>query len=155
MTEAVPSRSTSAPSALPSCLTDALTAAPGCPTGGEFRALTAYERLPRSCYALQVMDERWTPHLRGGEWAIIDPTDREPASGELFLVKVGSPTACNGYVMRIVQLTTRPFEGRHGPVMGWWAAHELEHPRAVTMLDGPMNELIRDKIIGRVVGVMT
>lgn len=52
----------------------------------EYRALLLFADLPAGCIAHPVTDHHLAPHLRPGEFAIIDSADREPVNGELFLV---------------------------------------------------------------------
>lgn len=50
------------------------------------RALLVYDTLPAGCIAHTVTKDDLGPHLRPGEFAIIDPADRDPVRGELYLV---------------------------------------------------------------------
>lgn len=50
------------------------------------RALFAFDAVPAGCIVVPVTEDDLAPHLRPGEFAIVDTEDREPISGELFLV---------------------------------------------------------------------
>lgn len=52
----------------------------------ELRALLVYDALPIGCIAKPVIDNHLAPHLREGEFAIVDTTDCDPIHGELFFV---------------------------------------------------------------------
>lgn len=49
---------------------------------GEYRALTLYEAAPWDCGTSLVEDDRFAPHLRAGEMAIVDPDDNDVVAGE-------------------------------------------------------------------------
>ncbi|HMO30411.1 hypothetical protein [Enterovirga sp.] len=159
---------------------DALLPSP-CVVTGELRALCVYERPPIDCGAARVPDDAFAPHLKAGEMAVIDPEDRGPVAGELFLVKIMSPLEPDGIRLRLVQL--RPKLLRMGTILpdgravpdaedsvGWWMHFSLirHHGRLsreeviaelragrMSLCDGPLQPLdMRQKIVGRVVGVV-
>jgi hypothetical protein len=51
------------------------------------RALTMYDHVPAGCILQPVTDGDSAPHLRAGEFAIVDTTDTEPQHGEVYLVR--------------------------------------------------------------------
>jgi hypothetical protein len=51
------------------------------------RALTMYNHIPAGCILQPVADNDSAPHLRAGEFAIVDTTDTEPQHGEVYLVR--------------------------------------------------------------------
>jgi hypothetical protein len=57
------------------------------PSTAPFRALTLYERLPKNCEAILVEDDDSAPHLKHGEYAVIDRGDCKPQHGELYAIK--------------------------------------------------------------------
>lgn len=148
---------------------------------GELRALCVYDRPPVDCGTALVPDDAFVPHLKAGEMAVIDPEDREPVAGELFLVKIMSPWEPDGIRLRLVQLrpkltrmsTILP-DGRAVPdaedSVGWWMHFSLirHHGRlsreevlaalqtgTMSLCDGPLPAPgMRKKIVGRVVGVV-
>ena len=145
---------------------------------GEHRALTVYAAPPEGCGTIPVPDDAFAPHLKAGELAVIDPDDREPAAGEIYVVKISRPREDCGYRLAIVQL--RPSRGRivdpsdpdgEGEV-GWSMHFQISRPQpalklyatpeeaarnvsAFTICDGPFAaDGIRNKTVGRVIGVM-
>jgi hypothetical protein len=55
------------------------------------RALTMYDHVPAGCILHPVTNDDSAPHLRAGEFAIVDTTDTEPQHGELYLVRFHRP----------------------------------------------------------------
>ena len=47
----------------------------------ELRALEVMDVLPAGCFEMLVEDVCSVPHLRPGEFAVIDPSDCEPQHG--------------------------------------------------------------------------
>lgn len=139
---------------------------------GEYRALTVYDRVPDEWSKIHsVDDDRFAPHLKRGEWALVDPFDREPISGELYIVKINDTFAPCGFTRQLVQLRQRAPDERYTPGGGWMLHFSIirHYGRRLTtdeifqklrtgemaMCDGPLNERgIREKILGRVVGVI-
>src|ERR1700719_3914213 len=83
------------------------------------RALTLFDHVPEGCILQPVTDDDSAPHLRVGEFAIVDTTDTEPQHGEVYLVRVnkrtpwmkpGLPTE----VWRIEQLIAEQLDGPNG-----------------------------------------
>jgi hypothetical protein len=56
----------------------------------ELRALTLYDRLPPSHATFRVPDDASEPHLKEGEYAVIDQSDRELQHGEVYLIQYDS-----------------------------------------------------------------
>lgn len=54
----------------------------------DFRALTVYLDIPHGLFPHLIFNRNHEPHLKLGEWALIDPTDRELQFGELYLFKL-------------------------------------------------------------------
>lgn len=50
------------------------------------RSFIVYDALPPGCIAFEVPDDTSLPHVRAGEFVVIDPEDKEPAKGELFAI---------------------------------------------------------------------
>ncbi|MEJ5087125.1 hypothetical protein [Brucella pseudogrignonensis] len=55
----------------------------------ELRALMMLDSLPEGCVLFPCTDESSWPHIRPGEFAVIDTTQRLPVHGELYLIKFG------------------------------------------------------------------
>jgi hypothetical protein len=54
------------------------------------RALTIFDSLPRNYRTLRIADDASAPHLKAGEYAVIDTTDRELQAGELYVIQYES-----------------------------------------------------------------
>jgi hypothetical protein len=50
------------------------------------RPFIVYNQLPDGCEAVEVLDGSAEPYIHLGEFVIIDPEEREPAEGELFVI---------------------------------------------------------------------
>lgn len=53
------------------------------------RAFPIVSRLEAGSALHRITDDAHEPHLKAGEWAVIDTADREPQFGELFLFAPG------------------------------------------------------------------
>jgi hypothetical protein len=134
------------------------------------RAFIAYDRLPEGCIAFPVTDGANAPHLRPGDIAIIDPTDREPQHGELFVIAWAS----GGIGIR--ETVSKAMRARCGPngeiidTVCWMvaganrprsfaeASERLERGAYMGWADGPyategpragyLNGLLRGKVVG-------
>jgi hypothetical protein len=51
------------------------------------RALTYFESLPPHHKTFHVGDDDSAPHLKPGEFAVIDTSDTEPQRGEIYLIQ--------------------------------------------------------------------
>lgn len=60
------------------------------------RAWPVHDRLPAGCIAFPVTDDTSWPLACAGEWVVLDPTQREPLEGELFVVESGRSTPTRG-----------------------------------------------------------
>jgi hypothetical protein len=112
------------------------------------RALTIFESLPCGHNTLLIADDASAPHLKAGEFAVIDTTDRELQAGELYLIQYSSGR-------HVVQIRSSP--------SGWWASDLAGFrqtpekifgvPVLAGMSDGPYTPgLLKKKLLGRVVG---
>jgi hypothetical protein len=124
---------------------------------GEYRALTLFDAAPEGHILWPVQDESADPHLKPGEYGVIDTADRQPVAGELFLIEWNSGRRS------YVQTNVRRFGG--DPV---WMTDPLNRPRGAEELqrwlrerrpiytsDGPYPvEYLACKLVGRVVGVV-
>ena len=48
---------------------------PASSAAGEYRALEVMAHVPAGCRGVLVMDDRFAPHLRCGEFAVVDTAD--------------------------------------------------------------------------------
>lgn len=114
---------------------------------GEIRALEMFASLPASCIAHPVTDDRTEPHLRPGEFAVIDKNDREPVLGELYLAQWS-----NGR-REIVQVRRWALT-QHRSNFFSVGACRLNGDGYVRAVDGPYSaEHLREKLVGRVAGI--
>jgi len=122
------------------------------------RALTFFGSLPPHHKTFRVRDDASAPHLKPGEFAVIDTRDAELQKGEVYLIQYESGSRY------LVQINT----GRIGTLSGrqqlvWWA-RDLAGFRRVDTLpgsipcsagvsDGPYSpKQLRRKLLGRLVG---
>ena len=137
----------------------------------ELRALFAYNELPAGCIAYLVAEDDLSPHLRPGEFAIVDPADCEPVRGELFLVawdrRALNPDGTER--LALVQAFQRNHECDGKPFTAWWVGSMRNRlsPEMTTCLvaqgrwdrlgwsNGPYcSGILERQIRGRVVGVL-
>jgi hypothetical protein len=117
------------------------------PSVRELRALDTFDIVPAGHFALPVTGSEWAPHLRPGEFAVIDTTDTAPQIGELFALLID--TGRGAHVTRIVQ----PYRGRTSPADA--VMFRLACARSGIAADGPLSAGgWAGKCRGRVVGVM-
>lgn len=125
------------------------------------RALQLFERLPAGHMTFLVTEGGAEPHLRVGEYAVIDCTDRNPQHGELYLIQSNY-----GERRRYLQQASRCFmviSSSGLPEKVWWL-RDMRGWRQTDVMadgvpifsglsDGPMKKKgLRKKIAGRVVG---
>lgn len=133
------------------------------------RALTVFDNIPAACFLQAVTDDSCDPHLRVGEFALVDTKDREPQHGELYVM--GHRNVCDELRCSIHQVrTTIERDIRYRKWQAWWygplvpaafpsKGHAtmdaaLQHPLRMVLTEGPMLLTgIRQKIVGRVVGI--
>lgn len=65
-------------------------------TQPEYRALTVYPQLPEGCIAQLVTDNSSVPHIRPGEFVVVDTGDREVRHLETYVIQWenGSRNVC-------------------------------------------------------------
>lgn len=136
------------------------------------RSFIVYDRLPAGCIAFPVTDEQNAPHLQPGDIAVIDPTDREPAVGELFVIRWSSGRS------EIVETWTKAMRagcGPNGEMMDTlcWKVGGSSRPRSYAELcawlkagkaggwvdgpyatEGPTAGALAEKLRGRVIGIL-
>lgn len=134
-------------------------------------ALQVFATLHAGCLFHIATDDGGAPHVRAGEIAIVDPADREPRAGELFLVTYGSPERPGARRRTIVEVWPRQHCNEAGTFIGWWsgpvirprsAAEAAEcfaglkaGGRVVETADGPRTaEHLREALVGRVIGIL-
>ncbi|WP_185982845.1 hypothetical protein [Aureimonas mangrovi] len=97
-------------------------------------------------------NDKDAPHIRAGEWVVVDPNDREAVKGELFLVQ------WSGGRRSVMQTTSRIVErcwnsrGEEFRNKEFWTLRSIGH--ALSLSDGPLHpDHLRDIIVGRVIGL--
>jgi hypothetical protein len=66
-----------------------MTLAPALPAS-EYRAFMVYGHVPDGCIVLAIADEFSLPHLRPGEFVLVDTADTAPRNGEVFVIEWNS-----------------------------------------------------------------
>jgi hypothetical protein len=132
----------------------------------DLRSFIVYSAPPAGCFTFEVPDDTSVPHLRAGEFVVVDPADREPAEGELFVITWKSSFDRKA---EIVQMYLR--KGRFGFPDGvrdaWLWYVGAPAPRELTTLagqpvglarrwvDGPYHDdYLRDISHGKIVGIV-
>ncbi len=137
----------------------------------ELRVLMMFPSLPPGHMTFPVPNDRFEPHLRQGELAVVDMADHRPAHGELFLISFPAPRSSSGLAYEIVQMRSRRMgnPGAEGvaPVIGWTACFWMpptnreEYQRLLRAgqtgtCDGPYSEAYAtSRLVGRIVGIFT
>ena len=125
----------------------------------ELRALDVVDVNPAGHFGMFITGDDFAPHLRPGEIAVVDTTDKERILGELYVVDLG-PDVRTGAPrrLRIVEVI-KSFGG--GEAAGIWFAFSLMRDvdlgdgRKARMVDGPLGFDHWPRYCqGRIVGVM-
>ncbi|MDI4655533.1 hypothetical protein [Xanthobacter autotrophicus] len=99
----------------------------------ELRALMMFPTLPPGHMTFPVPDDAFYPHLRRGEFAVVDLADHQPAEGELFLISFTDPRVESGLAFDLCLMRSRPSYYR--PDRGWLS---LSLPREEGYEPAPM-----------------
>lgn len=137
----------------------------------EYRALQVYELLEPRHRTFLVPDNRSAPHLRAGEYAVIDTADVEPQHGELYLIQWSSGARRRCIVQARADHLNITGPGAE-PSLCWWvgdlvrvtiaqieAMKARAKPGEVPVITGGLSDgayqtdHLRSKLLGRVVGV--
>lgn len=138
------------------------------PTQPGLPSFIVYDHIPEGCIVFEVPDNESLPHVRAGEFVVIDPEDRDPAEGELFVITWKSDIEQR---WKIVQMEARfgsygrgadpsEYEDRYRWFIGAVApqrmmnlAGELAGP-AQRWADGPYDDCYcREICHGKIVGI--
>ncbi|ABS68653.1 hypothetical protein Xaut_3424 [Xanthobacter versatilis] len=120
----------------------------------ELRALMMFPTLPPGHMTFPVPDDAFYPHLRRGEFAVVDLADHQPAEGELFLISYRSLSMESGHVYALCAMRLK--RSRVDPARtSWYARHSLpEAGVRATLSEGPFTtEHAAERLVGRVEGV--
>lgn len=137
--------------------------------GAEYRAYMIHAHIPDGCIVVPVTDNRGAPHLRMGEFAIVNPADRDPKSGEVYLVQweggSRSIMSIKAFPNHCVDASPeRPFEWWLGGAAFPWrkpGSQKRSMKECLALLarygsnDGPITDVgyLKSKLVGRIVGI--
>jgi hypothetical protein len=139
------------------------------PAQPDLRAYIVYDELPAGCIS-HVVREASCPLLRQGETVVVDPTDRQIATGDLFVIEYGRDGA-NGPSRKLVEFRQKTLcvandEGvfRDQPMWVGLLYGEMRpmvsglKSRPVRWTDGPCKvsdpTYFAERLVGRVVGIL-
>jgi hypothetical protein len=125
------------------------------------RALEVFEQVPPGCEIFLMRDNALCPHLRQGEFAVIDMNDREYQFGELYLIQWSS-----GH-RSVRQVKKRWYFADHKKKIEaegvWFLAMvsptflsngEIDPRGPLYLSDGPLKpQYLPDYLMGRVIGI--
>ena len=126
----------------------------------ELRALIAFEQLPPNCGSFLVKDDGSAPHLREGEYAVVDLLDREVQHGEIYLIQVGASRYIKQLRSDMLNITGPGAQ----PSLVWWQrdlrgfhqTNEVTHggiPLFAGLSEGPYTtKNMQSALVGRVIG---
>jgi hypothetical protein len=125
------------------------------------RALTMLDHVPGGCILHPVTDDDSAPHLRAGEFAIVDTTDTEPQHGEVYLVRFQQPYRGQVEEVRYIQqIMVKHYRGPDGEAFTGLMMQCLnfepyrETGRIPEILHRSMAwPVLKEDLIGRVVGI--
>ena len=114
------------------------------------RAFEVMDRVPDGCRAVLINSNCNWPHLRPGDWAVVDESDTDIQDGELYLIDMGKPIVCQVY-RRDNGIWFHPYNRpRDAEECLQW----MREGREIWTSDGPLNEAyLPEKMLGRVIGV--
>ena len=119
----------------------------------DLRAFPVFDRLFDGLAAHPVTDDDNWPILTAGEFVVIDPAQRDPDVGELFVIQWDSGR--RAIVEAILVGSARKLAVaslRREPALAMAGTDERQAPR---YYDGPYPaEILKQKIVGRVVGIL-
>lgn len=121
------------------------------------RSFIVYNELPGGCFAFEIEDQQTAPHVREGDFVVVDGTDTTPVAGELFVCAFATANP-NEKRLRVMEVSHASF------LPGHFMLTEVQ-PRSVVAVsggsdhkvkfaDGPYppeylsNSLFRGKVVG-------
>jgi hypothetical protein len=131
------------------------------------RSFVVYDQIPDGCEVHEVQNRDSHPHLRKGDFVIVDTWDRAPCIGELHLIQWKSKRTGERDVVTMEKKRVNVCRGGRGPgvptelwFVGPYAPQRMmaltgeEVGPAIRWADGPYrDEYLDDIIIGRIVGI--
>ena len=129
----------------------------------ELRALMMFDTLPEGCIAFLVTDGYSLPHIRPGEFVVVDTNDTKPREGEVYVIQWMSGRR------QVCQARTHPSFKRNGDedawpvgslrrtdVMKWIEAQRASGQIAIYpgWTDGWYDaDHLQEKLVGAVIGI--
>jgi hypothetical protein len=131
------------------------------------RALTMYDHVPGGCILHPVTDDDSAPHLRAGEFAIVDTTDTwPPQHGEVYVLRYQRPRWQKPdeevFYIQQVFARSRTYEGRSFISFEASCLNFEPYVEAVQRTPGLIPEIshrcmafpvLKEVVIGRIIGV--
>lgn len=142
------------------------------PQQPELRPFIVYDRMPAGCIASVITNDDTAPLLRPGEVGLIDPSQREPVTDELFLIQWDSGTrSIVEAIPRTLHLAAVDDRPAHDALVWFVAVYNRpktpeqvaawrKAKRIIRTVDGPYATegphagYLQSKIVGRVVGIL-
>jgi len=118
-----------------------------------FRALTIFEDVPPGHKAVLVRITGFEPHLKLGEFAVVDTSDKEVVNGELYMI--WNSNGRGEKELSILQAFVRDYRNSEGDHVGGGGRYALVRPGFMAFGEGPFTfEYWREqKCFGRIVGL--
>jgi len=101
----------------------------------EYRALLVFEQIPEGCFAFPCTDEYSLPHIRPGEWVLVDTRDTLPRHGEAYVIQWNSGRR------QICQAHRRQNRSA-APATYHWSVGALANPVGRASVDAAVNAYI-------------
>ena len=106
----------------------------------EYRALMMYDHLPDGCTSFMCADDYSLPHIRPGEFVVVDTTDRTPRDGEVYVIhwSSGRRNICQAR-------RTKPMQHRSPGETAWktdrlWTVGSLKRIMGRAAIEGWLEE---------------
>jgi len=119
----------------------------------EVRALIMFEDLPPHHKAVQVRQAGFEPHLKLGEFVVVDTASKEVVNGELYMIwnSVGGGRK----ELSILQAFAREYDNDKGHHVGVGGRYALLRPGYLAYGEGPLSleYWYGQKCFGRIVGI--
>lgn len=114
----------------------------------DLRALPIFADVPPGCIVLPVTSDDHAPHLRAGEFAVVDRGARDPLQGEIYARFITDALSETGRRLGLWQVTRRAFQCATGRELWWFRKSEG------SLLDGPVGrDTFPQAVVGCVIGL--
>lgn len=113
----------------------------------DLRALMMFDTLPAGCKAMLVTDDYCAPHIRAGEFVVLDTADTTPRNGEVYVIQwIGGRT--NVCQARVSEMAS------NGCGETMWAVGAIKQPGFRGWCDGWWKtDQLKEKLMGAVIGI--